>query len=385
MERLAKVWDWTDGTERILLVTCPKTGNAWVKSLLSHTYRIPQHDFSQNAEDLPNVIENMTAGVGNIHPWPSLSCYEKASKRGVKLLTIIRHPIRVFLSLFHQTRNKPNEAVYPETLMLEDGGQLGKGCEEYLRDHFPLRLMISHGWQRLGVYCVRYEDLHRNVTEELTALTNYIKPVSTERIYSAAQLSNFDMMFKLAVESEKSHFRKGQANISADELPENILRVFRDCDPYPLLFDALGYSLSQPQVTPQATMPTNPFDGRQTFPNGAYIPPVVIRCWVELTSEYKTRWQDPVGHSGPGSFFNWLNAYNGNGSAKVTNLALFIYLIRPDVREAFPDLFGYDWLGFCQWFLSQARIEYGLDHFYLRPIFEAVVQSGQPYPIGDDI
>jgi len=376
MTKFAKPWCWEDGDQRVLLVTCPKTGNAWVKSLIANAYRILQHDYSSNAESLPDLIENMITGVGNIHPWPCERCYERAQKLGVKLLTIVRHPIRVFLSLFNQTLNNPTRAVYPETLMLKDQGQLGEGCREYLRDHFPLRLMISYGWQELGVPCIRFEDLHCNTEKTFAAVTRYIGPLPEERIFVATELSNLNVMRRLAVDDEKSHFRQGRASVCSEEIPEKILRIFKEYGPYPLLFQSLGYSLTQTVAKHSAPQPRNPFLDAQMDSNGVRIPPIVFRCFMELIPTERAKWNDVIKEASWDSFVNWVNEYVRGTPKKISNLAYFIYLIRPDVRDAFPDLFGYDWLRYCQWYLSQGRIEYELDNDYVKPMYEAFLKLG---------
>jgi hypothetical protein len=52
---------------------------------------------------------------------------------------------------------------------------------------------------------------------------------------------------------------------------------------------------------------------------------------------------------------------------QITKLAAYLYAIRPDVQEAYPDPYGRDRMQFAHWFVLGARREYGLPMEFILP------------------
>jgi glycosyltransferase involved in cell wall biosynthesis len=80
------------------------------------------------------------------------------------------------------------------------------------------------------------------------------------------------------------------------------------------------------------------------------------------------RFGNPFHSSLPSGFFAWLNgSVDGEEdlSRTITRVWQEVYLQRPDVQQAFPDLFGSDRAGFIDWMAQHGIQEAGLDERFL--------------------
>lgn len=97
------------------------------------------------------------------------------------------------------------------------------------------------------------------------------------------------------------------------------------------------------------------------FDNAVLIPEVARQVYRELGPAADT-FGDPFASRSPESFFHWLNepVEASIGGATVSRLWSAVYRQRPDVQQAFPDLFGRDRCGFLQWAAGSGAAEYGV-------------------------
>jgi hypothetical protein len=173
-------------------------------------------------------------------------------------------------------------------------------------------------------------------------------------------------------------FRKGGCGSWKSELPDDIVDVFRHHEPYPTLFQALGYTLDphdpliDAPAKPRAS--ANPFLNNNELDNGIEVPMLIIKLYLMLDPALKSRWRGSETEIGEGSFFAWLNApadadaHRHDDSPIITNLANHIYGERSDLQTAFPDLFGEDRHRFVHWFTTHAQTEYALDEAFIEPM-----------------
>jgi hypothetical protein len=211
----------------------------------------------------------------------------------------------------------------------------------------------------------------------LTWLTDRIEPVSRRRIESAIDLCDIRMLRKLHDDPEGKVFRKGGPGSWRYELPESILNVYRHQDPYPDLFEALGYTLDPHEPLIDAPrkprQSTNPFVKRSAFDNGVEVPVSVIKLYLGLDPALQDRWFETATATAPGSFYAWLNAPADDDPFEdhrpiITNLARHIHRERADLQRAFPDPFGEDRHAFARWFVNHAQAEYDLASVFIEPI-----------------
>lgn len=100
------------------------------------------------------------------------------------------------------------------------------------------------------------------------------------------------------------------------------------------------------------------------FESGARIPVEARRLYRGLGAA-ALRFGDPFRTDGEGTFLAWLNesaeaARSPSGPA-ITRMGYEIYRSRPDVRRAFPDIFGAQRAAFSAWLKGRGAREHGLD------------------------
>ncbi len=233
---------------KILIVSTPKTGNTWIKYLLANLYDLPIGEL--NSIEF-NVAEAEALGprwVAHQHYAARPDLIDWAERNGVVLVTTLRHPCDVLVSLFHYVRAFGAEVVFSERdrapIMALDEGTIGEHTAAYVRDGFSTALDISLSWLRSGKSCVvRYEDLKHDPVAALEVLTASIQEVRLERIRDVAGAWTFEQMRHMPG-MDPRFFRKGQVGGWRSELPPMIVDLLRQ-GPYPAQFAALGYSLDQ--------------------------------------------------------------------------------------------------------------------------------------------
>jgi glycosyltransferase involved in cell wall biosynthesis len=104
------------------------------------------------------------------------------------------------------------------------------------------------------------------------------------------------------------------------------------------------------------------------FDNGVEIPDLARSLYRRLGRDV-LRFGNPFATSPVGSFFRWLDAPvpdDALSERPITRLWYEVYGLRPDVRHAFPDLFGADRDAFLDWTHSSGLDELGIDPALLR-------------------
>ncbi len=76
--------------------------------------------------------------------------------------------------------------------------------------------------------------------------------------------------------------------------------------------------------------------------------------------------------------------YRPDAEPILTNLALYIYHIRPDLTDAFPDVFGKDRLAFARWFVQHAPDSYASDKALAKPVQRSAEIISQTLPEADN-
>lgn len=364
---------------KILIVSTPKTGNTWVKNLLSTIYGLPIVQIGPRFD--PAEVDALgPRWVTHQHYTAQPQIIEYAQRNNVEFVTTIRHPGDALVSKFHFVRNFVDRLTFSDIdlspLMSRDDDAMGEHTAYYAKHGFPISLDISLGWMRTArSHVVRYEDLWRDPVDALTQLTDSLQPVPQDRIERATDLCDIQMLRRFRDDAEGKFFRKGGPGNWRYELPASIIDVFRHQEPYPDLFKALGYTLDphDPVIDaprkPRKSM--NPFLEHREFENGVEVPLTVVRLYLSLEPGLRAQWFDNVTATSGGSFFAWLNSPaddDPKGSKQepmITNLAHHVYRTRPDLQRVFPDPFGEDRRRFAGWFIIHAQTEYHLDTVFI--------------------
>lgn len=114
-----------------------------------------------------------------------------------------------------------------------------------------------------------------------------------------------------------------------------------------------------------------PFDGAGRFDNGVPFSPVLTGLYYSAPQEIADQWAG-ASSTGASSFYRWLRSAvraepHPESAYRITRLGSHLYRLRPDVRRAFPELFGRDRAGFIGWLREHAPQEFDLPSQLLTP------------------
>jgi hypothetical protein len=355
-------------TLKILIVSTPKTGNTWLKLLLSEIYSLP-------VADPPANFREQAAGerwIGHQHYLPESELIEWAREAGVVCLTTVRHPGDVLVSLRHYValQNTPSTDEREPASMLRDGAEgFGEHTRRYVEEGFFVMLHASIAWSRGGwARVVRYEDLWRDPVGTLKRLTDEIVPVPRERIEAAVEACELNRMRRRFPE-DRRFYRKGGAGDWARVLPAAVRRAL-ERDPYPAQFVALGY----PPLRGERNAAEPFFELRRSWRMLRALP-LVIRIWRKLPVWRQTRWLDAA--RGSEASLGWVNrpaAEDERMPARfpvITKLAIGLFLLGPQMAKSYPDPLGRNRVEFANWFLVFGPAHFHLDRAFLVPMLHA--------------
>ncbi len=236
---------------RILIAGPPKTGNMWLKCLLSQIYDLrwlPNDELPGRPD--ADVFATWAADGGftdntifHQHFKYSPQLADAADALPAHLVSIIRDPYDAFVSTYFTiqqhdpttaARARNRSDLYGKDLqsdevlqMLREGGYVGN-------------LTKANDWLHSGrATILRYEELHADPVATLAGLTDRLGPASAEKIAAAVQHCSADAMRQRGG-GEAKHVRSATVGDSHRHLTEEHLKVFRD-DRYAQLIKSLGY------------------------------------------------------------------------------------------------------------------------------------------------
>ena len=374
---------------RILIAATEKTGNTWLKYLLAHIYELPtpyiSQDFSEaEADSLGN------RWVTHQHFLPERPLLNWAARMQTHLLTMIRHPADILVSLYHYCCNYPDHykedpAVSAALAADAEQRQATADLSHHVVDGELLRVLqerimcdvnISISWIRSGrslVVC--YEDLRVDPLKTLGTLAESIAPVSRDRIVQAIDACDIKVLRdNYAIDSR--FFRRALIGEWRSVLPTHVLHRFAEEEPFRSQFSFLGYELKVDKViaNPREKRPIAWQSAPEHFDNGVPFVPILGEMLESAPPGMRTRWGNVLETASRDCFFHWANAaadddtLGSEAIPRMTNLAVFVYKRRPDLQAAFPDIFDLNRLGYAAWFLRYAGHRYELDRSFLTPI-----------------
>jgi hypothetical protein len=239
---------------RIVIAGPPKTGNVWLKCLLSTAYglralgpgKVPErpeyslfkawveqggfpdgavfHQHYDYSDDLADAIEAVPA----------------------KIVTIIRDPYDTFVSSYFTLQRYADGDETSGRKGRRDALK-GKPLDhpdvlDYLRrGGFRNNMLKANAWVASGRgQVVRYEDLHGDPLAALARLGETLGPLPPERIGQAVETCSADNMRKMGG-GRSAHVRAARVGDSRDRLTEDHLAIFRE--KYADLIRTLGYDV----------------------------------------------------------------------------------------------------------------------------------------------
>ncbi len=371
---------------KILIASTGKTGNTWLRQLLSHVYDLPIVKLSRNVAELKEGFSTLG------HRWVAHQHYENPGElvdflnaNKVTLLTIKRHPADVLISLFNFIQWLPKERLQQDAKdkvinMRHDQEVMGEYTFDYVKHHFFKELYIPLHWEPYTVQMVSYEELLQNPLKYLEILTNQISTCNKGKILQAVAACDLKSL-RVSRVTDPKHFRKGVQGEWKKVIPNKILELFRTEAPYPELFKKLDYSMDKSLPSPPSFdyASINPFYKKNNFDNGVKVTQFISLLYFSTPSALQ-RWPDPFETKSNTCFFNWLMSpidfkEDQERLPIITPVSYFIYKNRLNLQQAFPEFLTQDRTSFCKWFVNQAPKEYEID-----PVFISVVDSSFQMP-----
>jgi hypothetical protein len=377
---------------KILVLSTPKTGNAWLVLIVSLLYQLPIVDIPEEfvEYEFDKLPDNF---VGHQHLFPNQDLCQWMNNNNVIVISTIRHPLDTLISYINYVQDYSSaEANQLNTHI--DSGSLSK----YIMNNFYYTYQLSSLWHRLGSIAVRYEDLIEKPIQTLEILTSKIKQVNHEIILSALLASRPDISISMGF-LNKNHISTNklqQLNLDKNKLLESFI-----CDQYRCIASKYGYDVEVlNQLTPFNYNIIDPFGDNIYFDNGAYVTGWMKYIYYQYAGNNK--WNTPIASSGD-SYWNWLkmtdvgfilskihfnnsdqliskSSYPTDDQVKrlFTNFVASIYKYRADVQHHFPDPIGNDFYPFLAWLVFQSPKEIIAPSQLFSAAFDIYIESIQP-------
>ena len=376
---------------KILIVSTPRSGNTWVKYCLSLIYDLPVVEFPTpefwRDFDCEQYDKLGSRWIAHQHLLPFEPFVRWAQDRGVVMLTTVRHPADILVSLYYYIQNFAHKTqIDSETVELlvsneameksRASSEARTALESYVQEKFFKTLHFSIAWlQRDLSYGIRYEDLWYSPVKTFQALTSQICPVPLQSLAKTVEKCRLEQM-RIEVGEDALFFRGGGVGGWKSSLPPSIIQLLRQLPPYPLQFKWLGYTL-EPDAAP-AGLPGGRMARVPPPSAGLSFFPLDIMPQGHQTS---TRGEADSGQA----YYPWLNAVSENDphagriAPVITNLGSYLHRTRADLREAFPDLYGTDRVAFSHWFTEVSFVgSRVLDPYFVVPVYESWLNGFPP-------
>jgi hypothetical protein len=224
---------------RIVISSPPRSGNHWLKCLLSRIYDLEWLPPSEQVGHKPHEVQAWVQRGGfrddSIYfqhcRFTDRLC-DALEAAPAHLVTIIRDPYDVFVSYYHWVQERVARGHGRERAHKRDvlaGRPLNDPIVlSYIAETFGSNIAQANGWLHSGrAVVVRYEGLHDDPVAELTRATAQIEPVDQARIEMAIEACRSENMRQL-----KPKFtwqvRAATVGDSRQHLDETALAVFRE-------------------------------------------------------------------------------------------------------------------------------------------------------------
>ncbi|WP_428249898.1 Wzt carbohydrate-binding domain-containing protein [Ferrovibrio sp.] len=368
-------------SHKILICATPKTGNTWLKFLLSDLYELSLVALPNESDIAPLLIAKKS--IAHCHILPTRALADTLLVHDILPVTVLRHPKDVLLSLYHFVRSKQKSSHKEEDLLHAAEGDGAAELLDYVRSYFMKNLLISKAWMDFGAPVVRYEDLLRNPIASLRQLTGRISPVNNQMLRFAAVNNQFAYLKSDAVNEDSNFFRAGTSGLSRNTLPEAV-HAELDLPIWQEVFAALGYG-RDPEVISQPDLSAHdPFRGHTAFDNGMRISRNLRHVLLRELPHLAQRWPEPWRTDGPDTLYTWLNEVApqpSGGRSGVTNLMRLIHQNRQDLHEAYGNIDEIDAFEYGSWFIIYGPEEYSLPPSLITPVAANLIRRDQQNPI----
>lgn len=339
---------------KVLVVATPKTGNHWLKAILSSLFHVPHIDIGalRVVEELDNLGNSW---IAHSHIYLTDSVKRSLEERNIQVVTCLRHPLDILTSLFHHASIYQSERNLSESLLFDmayDGETPGKHVLEFISaGELSRNLRISLSCLERKVPHVQYERLIAAPITEVAQLISQFelpKEYTQEQISNAIQYASFENLKATRFAANIGHFRSGKTGGWKNFLPKSILSSIKKEPSIKKISLELGYDLFEPLEYQKFDFSESaPFYGNYKFENGASISNTLVSIFFSNLEEAGYSLDPHLCSSG--SYYEWLKTPAKPEIPPVLNWMAEVYKIRGDVRDAFPNIFGDSMQSFVEW------------------------------------
>ena len=233
--------------KRIALVSTPRSGNTWLRMILSRLYNL--NEYAIHFPDFMSWDNLPTECIVQIHWHPDEHFLNLLKKEGFSTVTIARHPYDVLLSILQFCPKEPQTASW---LQGEGGDEKNifnvtpssQAFHSYVLSKRALALLsVSAEWWKFDdTTKIKYENLVHNPQEELYFILNKFGEFSTPLETVLNELT----IEKLRVSSTNGHFWQGKIGLWEHLFPYSLAK---EADEYHQeVFNVLGYSCKREEI-----------------------------------------------------------------------------------------------------------------------------------------
>ena len=203
---------------RIIIASPSKTGNIWVKFLLADIYGLKILDEVPGipTESLKEIVDQgsfVESSIFHQHFRPTRSFFDIMDRLEAHIVTTIRHPYDVFVSLYFYIQRlshlfPPGTHFYPLVGKPIDDPEIIRYLERG-DDGFGMQVALALAWvESRRSILVRYEDLVADTRKTIREITRSIAPVSERAMRRAVEANRADRMRRKG-DNLVYHVRKG--------------------------------------------------------------------------------------------------------------------------------------------------------------------------------
>ncbi|HEX5499210.1 MAG TPA: sulfotransferase domain-containing protein [Thermomicrobiales bacterium] len=245
---------------RIVVVAPPRSGNHWVKCLLSRVYGLQWRGGDRKAITRADDYRAHVASGG----FPDNSIFHQhcrfrtdladaVAETPAHLVTVVRNPYDAFLSYYHwvQVRSPHDDDAGERSGARPRSRMIGRALDDpevlaFLADDYGAMLMKANDWLHSGrALVVRFEELNRDPVGTIERLTDQIAPVARATIEGAAETCRIENVKQRRKQLART-VRHGAVGESKQALGSAHLEIFQR--EFGEQIRSLGYEVREPEA-----------------------------------------------------------------------------------------------------------------------------------------
>lgn len=355
---------------KIIICATAKTGNTWVKLLLSDLCCLSIVN-AEESEFSRDVVANWgSRWVAHQHWMVTDDMAAWCRSEHVVLLTTIRHPGDVLCSLKEFVAWKPGAQAMDPTAhaMVAEGREWGDVALHHASGPWITNLLLSLQAVAYGARCIRYEDLLTDPVAVIGSLQDLIGPVDPDRLVAVIASGDLQLM-RVSGKEDSRHFRSGKSGEWKTRFTQDFLTKISQLEPLRTIMTQLGYSwdLGLPSSVPFDYGTINPFSGATHYRSGRPIHHREVWWYLRIVPHARIRWPDPVDDL-QGGYAGWLASPVGGAWKGIPQAAWCEWSHRQDLRLKYPHPWAEDRREFLLWCIQNGAFESGFSESVQRQV-----------------